>query len=60
MPIFPILFFIFTIYNAGVPTNLNFSRTGGEFLNLTTVFQISPLISALGATSILFSAIYFI
>jgi NADH-ubiquinone oxidoreductase chain 4 len=55
MPILSILFFIFTIYNAGVPTSLNFI---GEFLAIAGVFQTSPLVGALGATSIIFSAIY--
>lgn len=55
MPIFSILFFIFSIYNAGVPTSLNFI---GEFLSLAGVFKNSPLVGALGATSIIFSAIY--
>lgn len=55
MPLFAIIFFIFTIYNAGAPTSLNFI---GEFLSLTGTFQTSPLVGFLGATGIVFSAIY--
>jgi NADH-ubiquinone oxidoreductase chain 4 len=55
MPLFSILFFIFTIFNAGAPLSLNFI---GEFLALTGTFQNSPLVGFLGATGIIFSAIY--
>lgn len=55
MPLFAILFFIFTIFNAGAPLSLNFV---GEFLTLTGTFQNSPLVGFLGATGIVFSAVY--
>lgn len=55
MPIFGIVFFVFSIFNAGAPLSLNFI---GEFLALTGTFQISPLVGFLGATGIVFSAIY--
>lgn len=55
MPLFAIIFFIFTIFNAGAPLSLNFI---GEFLALTGTFQTSPLVGFLGATGIVFSAIY--
>jgi NADH-ubiquinone oxidoreductase chain 4 len=55
MPLFSILFFIFTIFNAGAPLSLNFI---GEFLALAGIFQNSPLVGFLGATGIVFSAIY--
>ena len=55
MPLFAIIFFIFTVFNAGTPLSLNFI---GEFLALAGTFQLSPLVGALGATGILFSAIY--
>ena len=55
MPVFTILFFIFTLANTGIPLSLNFL---GEALSLTGVFQRNPVIAALGATGIVFSAIY--
>jgi len=55
MPIFIVLFFIFTLANAGVPLTLNFL---GEQLSLIGIWERSPLVSALGATGILFSAAY--
>jgi NADH-ubiquinone oxidoreductase chain 4 len=55
MPIFSILFFIFTIFNAGAPLSLNFI---GEFLALTGTFQNSPVVGFLGASGIFFSAVY--
>lgn len=55
MPVFTILFFVFTLANTGIPLSLNFL---GEALSLTGVFQRNPVIAALGATGIVFSAIY--
>lgn len=55
MPVFSILFFVFTIFNAGAPLSLNFI---GEFLSLTGTFKVSPIVGILGATGIVFSAIY--
>jgi NADH-ubiquinone oxidoreductase chain 4 len=55
MPLFAITFFIFSIFNAGAPLSINFI---GEFLALTGTFQNSPLVGFLGATGIVFSAIY--
>jgi NADH-ubiquinone oxidoreductase chain 4 len=55
MPLFTIMFFIFTLFNMGVPLSLNFA---GEFLALAGAFQRNPVIGALGATGILFSAAY--
>ena len=55
MPVFTILFFIFTLCNAGVPLSLNFL---GEQLSLIGIWDKSPIISALGATGIVFSACY--
>jgi NADH-ubiquinone oxidoreductase chain 4 len=55
MPLFSILFFIFTIFNAGAPLSLNFI---GEFLSLVGTFNNAPLVGFLGATGIVFSAIY--
>jgi NADH-ubiquinone oxidoreductase chain 4 len=55
MPIFSILFFIFTLCNTGIPLSLNFL---GEQLSLIGIWEINPIISALGATGIVFSACY--
>jgi NADH-ubiquinone oxidoreductase chain 4 len=55
MPIFATLFFVFSIFNAGAPLSLNFI---GEFLALSGTFQNSPVVGFLGATGIVFSAIY--
>jgi len=55
MPIFGLLFFIFTVFNAGAPLSLNFV---GEFLALAGTFDNSPLVGFIGATGIVFSAIY--
>ena len=55
MPLFAILFFIFSIFNAGAPLSLNFI---GEFLALTGTFQNSPVVGFLGASGIFLSAIY--
>ncbi len=55
MPVFTILFFIFTIANTGIPLSLNFL---GEQLSLIGIWQQNPLIAALGATGIVLSACY--
>jgi proton-translocating NADH-quinone oxidoreductase chain M len=55
MPVFTILFFIFTLANTGIPLSLNFL---GEQLSLIGIWQVNPIIAALGATGIIFSAIY--
>jgi NADH-ubiquinone oxidoreductase chain 4 len=55
MPVFTILFFIFTLANTGIPLTLNFL---GEQLSLIGIWQQNPIIAALGATGIVFSAIY--
>jgi NADH-ubiquinone oxidoreductase chain 4 len=55
MPIFTILFFIFTLSNTGIPLTLNFL---GEQLSLIGIWERSPIIAALGATGIVLSAIY--
>ena len=46
MPVFTILFFVFTLANTGIPLSLNFL---GEALSLTGVFLRNPVIAALGA-----------
>lgn len=55
MPVFTILFFLFTMANSGVPLTLNFL---GEAMSLTGIWDRSPVITALGATGIVFSACY--
>lgn len=55
IPIFSLLFFIFTIFNAAVPLSANWI---GEFISLTGIFQINPIIGILSSTSIVLSAGY--
>jgi NADH-ubiquinone oxidoreductase chain 4 len=55
MPVFTILFFIFTLANCGVPLTLNFL---GEQLSLIGIYERNPIVAVLGATSILLSACY--
>jgi NADH-ubiquinone oxidoreductase chain 4 len=55
MPVFTILFLIFTLSNTGIPLTLNFL---GEQLSLIGIWERSPIIAALGATGIVLSAVY--
>ena len=55
MPVFTILFFIFTLANTGIPLSLNFL---GEQLSLIGIWNKSPIIAAIGATGIVLSACY--
>lgn len=55
MPLFTILFFIFTLANTGIPLTLNWI---GEQMSLIGIWEENPIISALGATGIVFSACY--
>lgn len=55
MPVFTILFFIFTLCNTGIPLSLNFL---GEQLALIGIWEKSPLAAILGSTGIVFSACY--
>jgi proton-translocating NADH-quinone oxidoreductase chain M len=55
MPVFSILFFIFTLANTGIPLTLNFL---GEQLSLIGIWQINPIIASLGAMGIVLSACY--
>lgn len=55
MPVFTILFFVFTLANTGIPLSLNFL---GEQLSLIGIWERNPVASVLGATGIVFSAIY--
>jgi NADH-ubiquinone oxidoreductase chain 4 len=55
MPVFTILFFIFTLCNSGIPLSLNFL---GEFMALAGMYQRNPIVAIIGATGIVFSACY--
>ena len=55
MPVFTILFFLFTLANTGIPLSLNFL---GEQLCLIGIWEVNPLVAALGATGIVLSACY--
>jgi len=55
MPIFTAMFLLFTLFNMGTPLSANFA---GEFLSLAGAFQRNPIMGALGATGIFFSACY--
>ena len=55
MPVFTILFFVFTLCNTGIPLSLNFL---GEQLSLIGIWQQNPIIAFLGATGIVLSACY--
>lgn len=55
IPIFSILFFIFTIFNAAVPLSANWI---GEFISLTGIFQTNPIVGIIASSSIVLSAGY--
>jgi NADH-ubiquinone oxidoreductase chain 4 len=55
MPVFTILFLVFTLCNTGIPLSLNFL---GEQLSLIGIWQQNPIICILGATGIVLSACY--
>jgi NADH-ubiquinone oxidoreductase chain 4 len=55
MPLFSLLFFVFTIFNAAVPLSANWA---GEMLALTGAFQRNPVLTILGSTGIVLSAAY--
>ena len=55
MPVFTILFFIFTLFNTGIPLSLNFL---GEILSLIGIWERNPLVAVLGASGIVLSACY--
>lgn len=55
MPVFSALFFVTTAFNMAVPLSLNWI---GEVLSLAGIFQRSPLVGILGASSIILSAAY--
>ena len=55
MPIFCILFFIFSLANCGAPLTLNFI---GEFLSLYGIVERNLMYGALASSSIILSAVY--
>jgi NADH-ubiquinone oxidoreductase chain 4 len=55
MPVFTILFFISILANTGIPLTLNMI---GEQLALIGMWDRNPIVAALGATGIVFSACY--
>lgn len=55
MPMFTILFFLFTLCNTGIPLSLNFL---GEQLSLIGIWERNPFVAILGASGIVFSACY--
>lgn len=55
MPIFSLIFFIFTLANMGTPLTGNFL---GEFLSLGGAFHRSPLLGGIASVSIILSAVY--
>jgi len=55
MPVFTIMFFVFTLANTGIPLSLNFL---GEQLALMGIWEVNPVVAALGASGILLSACY--
>ena len=55
MPVFSILFFIFTLCNTGIPLSLNFL---GEQMSLIGIWERSSIVAILGATGIVLSACY--
>jgi NADH-ubiquinone oxidoreductase chain 4 len=55
MPLFTILFFVFTIANMGIPLSLNFL---GEQMSLIGIWQINPIVAVFGGTGIVLSACY--
>ena len=55
MPLCSLLFLVFCLGNCGAPLTLNFI---GEFLSLYGAFERMPLLGALAASSIVFSAAY--
>ena len=55
MPIFSVFFFLFTIFNAGIPLSANWV---GELLCLIGTFQFNPIVAVLAASGIVLSAAY--
>ena len=55
MPVFAMLFMLFTMANVGLPGTSGFV---GEFLTLMAVFQVNTWVAAVATTGVIFSAAY--
>jgi len=55
MPVFTIMFFIFSLANMATPLTLNFI---GEQMSLIGIWSINPIIAIFGASGIILSACY--
>src|SRR4051812_13944563 len=55
MPVYTVFFFVFTLANIATPLSANFV---GEFMTFTGGFQQNPVLTILGALSIVLSAAY--
>ena len=55
MPVFTVMFFIFTLCNTGIPLSLNFL---GEQLSLIGIWERSSLVAVFGSSGIVLSACY--
>lgn len=55
MPLFTILFFVFTIANTAIPLSLNFL---GEQMALIGIWNVNPIVAVLGSIGIVLSACY--
>ena len=55
MPIFTIMFFVFTLANMATPLTLNFL---GEQMSLIGIWSINPIVAILSGTGIVLSACY--
>jgi len=55
MPVYALLFMLFTMANVGLPGTSGFV---GEFLTLMGVFQVNTWVAAVAATGVIFSAAY--
>ncbi len=55
MPVFALVFMLFTMGNVGLPGTSGFV---GEFLTLSGVFQVSTWVAFFAATGVIFSACY--
>ena len=55
MPVFSLLFFIFSLCNTGIPLSLNFL---GEQLSLIGIWERTPISAIIGASGIVLSACY--
>lgn len=55
MPLFAVIFFVFTLANIGVPLTANFI---GEFMSFAGAFQENPIMTSIGASGMVLAAAY--